>query len=73
MPSVSALGVEAGVAGFAKRHQILLIVGAALAKRPDVVDHRGRRRFSFLPAGLAELMLRQVGLADSSPVLAVTL
>ena len=73
MPAVSAPGVEAGVAGVAERHQVLLIVGSALAKRPDVVDHRGDRRFPFLPAGLAERMLRQVCLSDSSPVLAVTL
>lgn len=73
MPAVPALGVEAGVAGVAERHQILLIVGAALAKRPDVVDHCGDRSFPFFPADLAERMLRQVCLADSSPVLAITL
>ena len=61
------------VARHAKRHEIALVMRAAIAERLDVMHERRRHKASALPAHLAQRFSCQMPVANPAPHTAVSL
>ena len=59
--------------GYAERHQVALIVRAAVGERLDVMDKRRENVSALLFTLLAERMPRQVSISNPAPYAAIPL
>ena len=67
MPSITALGVNSGMAGLTEGNQILSCVGAAFRQRFDVVDFLGFHIPVFLQTQFTQRMGGGITVADAFP------
>ena len=66
-PPVTALGCDTGVTGFAKSHEVALLVTAAFGERANVVYLLGRGEPALLFTFLTERMRFDVTVTDAFP------
>lgn len=72
MPTVTALGMESCVTGFAQRNEVLLTVRTAFGQRSLVMDLFSRNQLTVLLTQLTQRMNRSVPVTDAFPRSAVS-